>query len=139
MIYFLYINLLVIALQKEKVYFTKTISSSNMVKLFKQLNVNLTGNVCLKVHSGEEGGQYFLHPDFLQEIYDYIKNGTFVETNTAYNGGRNTTERHQKLLKDHGWLEGNRRMIIMDENPDEDKEFYLKNYVQIDMQKFVHF
>ena len=131
MIYFLYINLLVIALQKEKVYFTKTISSSNMVKLFKQLNVNLTGNVCLKVHSGEEGGQYFLHPDFLQEIYDYIKNGTFVETNTAYNGGRNTTERHQKLVKDHGWLEGNRRMIIMDENPEKDYVLNVTNYKMI--------
>ena len=131
MIYFLYINLLVIALQKEKVYFTKTISSSNMVKLFKQLNVNLTGNVCLKVHSGEEGGQYFLHPDFLQEIYDYIENGTFVETNTAYNGGRNTTERHQKLLKDHGWLEGNRRMIIMDENPEKDYVLNVTNYKMI--------
>ena len=131
MIYFLYINLLVIALQKEKVYFTKTISSSNMVKLFKQLNVNLTGNVCLKVHSGEEGGQYFLHPDFLQEIYDYIENGTFVETNTAYNGGRNTTERHQKLVKDHGWLEGNRRMIIMDENPEKDYVLNVTNYKMI--------
>ena len=131
LIYFLLLNLCAITLQKENVYFTKTISSSNMVKLFKQLNVNLTGNICLKVHSGEEGGQYFLRPDFLQEIYDYIKNGTFVETNTAYNGGRNTTERHQKLLKDHGWLEGNRRMIIMDEKPEEDFTLNVANYKMI--------
>jgi len=143
MIYYLFLNLLAIYLQKENVYFTKTISSSNMVKLFKQLNVNLTGNICLKVHSGEEGGQYFLRPDFLQEIYDYIKNGTFVETNTAYNGGRNTTERHKKLLKDHGWLEGNRRMIIMDENPEEDLVLNVtdykminKNYVGSHLKKF---
>lgn len=131
LMHFLLINLLVIALQKENVYFTKTISSSNMVKLFKKLNVNLTGNVCLKVHSGEEGGQYFLRPDFLQEIYDYIKNGTFVETNTAYNGGRNTTERHQNLLRAHGWLEGNRRMIIMDEKPEEDYVLNVTNYNMI--------
>ena len=58
------------AFQKSDVFFTKTISPSNMVKIFKKLNIELTGKVGLKVHSGESGGKYFLRPDFLQEIYD---------------------------------------------------------------------
>jgi uncharacterized Fe-S center protein len=62
-----------------------------MVDMFKKLNVKLTGNVGLKVHSGETGGLYFLKPDFLQKIYDYT-NGTFIECNTAYFGGRHSTD-----------------------------------------------
>ena len=79
----------------------------------------LSGNIGLKVHSGEPGGKYFLTPNFLQKIYDYTK-GTFIECNTAYRGGRHSTDLHKKLLKDHGWLDKGRRMVIMDENPSDD-------------------
>ena len=112
--------------QKSDVFFTKTISSSNMVKIFKKLNIELKGRVGLKVHSGETGGKYFLRPDFLQEIYDYT-NGTFIECNTAYSGGRHTTALHKQLLKDHGWLDNNRRTVIMDENPSADFTLPIKN------------
>ena len=30
-------------------------------------------------------------------------NGTFVECNTAYEGSRNTTEKHLKTIEKHGW------------------------------------
>ena len=105
--------------QKADVYFTQYITKSNMVKLFKKLNVSLSGNIGLKVHSGEIGGKYFLTPDFLQKIYDYT-NGTFIECNAAYEGGRHTTELHKKLLKEHKWLDKSRRMVIMDENSSDD-------------------
>ena len=90
-----------------------------MVTMFKKLNVTLSGKLGLKVHSGEIGGKYFLTPNFLQKIYDYTK-GTFIECNAAYEGGRHTTQLHKKLLKDHGWLDKGRRMVIMDENPSDD-------------------
>ena len=90
-----------------------------MVKLFKKLNVTLSGNIALKIHSGETGGKYFLTPDFLQKIYDYT-NGTFIECNTAYFGGRHSTDLHKQLLKDNGWLDKDRRIVIMDENPSDD-------------------
>ena len=117
--YFLIILLFYNSLQKAKVYYTENITSSNIVKIFKKLKVNLSGNIGLKVHSGEIGGIYFLRPDFLQEIYDYV-NGTFIECNAAYEGGRHTTALHKKLLKDHGWLNNSRRFVIMDENPEDD-------------------
>ena len=64
------------SVKSADVFFTKDISPKSMVTIFKKLNVTLPGKVGLKVHSGEIGGKYFLHPNFLQEIYDYT-NGTF--------------------------------------------------------------
>jgi uncharacterized Fe-S center protein len=119
-IYFLILLLLFCnSHQKSNVYFTRTINSSNIVRIFKKLNVNLTGNIGLKVHSGENGGKYFLTPDFLEEIYNYT-NGTYIECNTAYENRRHSTELHRELLKEHGWLDKNRRIVIMDENPSDD-------------------
>ena len=117
--YFLIILLICNSLQIADVYYTKEISSSNMVKMFEKLNVKLNGTVGLKVHSGEYGGIYFLRPDFLQEIYDHV-NGTFIECNAAYTGSRHTTELHKELLKNHSWVDNNRRFVIMDENPEDD-------------------
>ena len=37
---------------KSKVYFTSNISSEGVLKLYKTLNYELKGNVCIKVHSG---------------------------------------------------------------------------------------
>ena len=87
---------------KAKVYFTKEITSQAVLRLYQTLGKELTGNVAIKVHSGEKGNQNFLRPAFWKDIVDYV-GGTIVECNTAYEGTRNTTERHVKLLKDHGW------------------------------------
>ena len=118
------------SLQKADVFFTKDISPLSMVTIFKKLNVTLPGKVGLKVHSGEIGGKYFLHPNFLQKIYDYT-NGTFIECNTAYKRGRHTTELHKSLLKDHGWLDNNRRTVIMDEDPTSDFNLTITNPAMI--------
>lgn len=86
----------------EKVYFTKDITSENLVKLYNILNKELKGKVAVKVHSGEEGNQNYLRPEFLKDIIERV-NGTVVECNTAYLGARNTTEKHEKLIENHGW------------------------------------
>ena len=112
--------------QKSDVYFTKEISSHAIVEMFQKLNLNLKGNVGLKIHSGEPNGPYFLRPDFLQEIYDYT-NGTFIECNTAYTSVRSSTSRHKQLLDDNGWTKNNRRIVLMDENPADDIELTVKN------------
>ena len=117
--------------QKSDVYFTKEISSHKIVEMFKKLNFELKGNVGLKVHSGEIGGKYFLRPSFLQEIYDYT-NGTFIECNTAYNGyKRHYTEGHMEVLQENGWLDNNRRFVIMDANPANNKNLTVDNYNNI--------
>ena len=87
---------------KSKVYFSRTITPEKVVELYDLLGKELTGNIAIKVHSGEKGNQNFLRPDFWKPIFDHV-GGTIVECNTAYEGTRNTTERHVQLLKYHGW------------------------------------
>ena len=87
---------------KSKVYFCREVSPSKLVDMYKLLGKELTGNVCVKVHSGEEGNQNYLRPEFMKEIIGYV-NGTVVECNTAYAGERNTTEKHLKTIERHGW------------------------------------
>ena len=86
----------------SKVYFIKEINKENLVKIYDALNVSLPEPVAIKVHSGEAGNQNYLHPEFYKDIFSHV-NGTIVECNTAYDGARNTTEKHQKLLEDHLW------------------------------------
>jgi uncharacterized Fe-S center protein len=85
-----------------KVYFSSTITPEKVLELFKCIEKPLPGNVAIKLHSGEKGNQNFLKPDFWKPIIDHV-GGTVVECNTAYEGQRNVTERHVKLMADHGW------------------------------------
>lgn len=89
-------------MEKSKVFFTKNITKENLVKLFKALEKELPNNVAVKVHSGEEGNQNYIRPEFMEDIVNYV-NGTVVECNTAYSGERNTTEKHLKTINRHGW------------------------------------
>ena len=91
-------------MEKSKVYFTKELSPEAVVKMFECLDVELPGKVAVKVHSGEAGNQNYLHPEFMRPMVEAVK-GTIVECNTAYEGARNETEKHQQLLADHGWTE----------------------------------
>ena len=84
------------------VYFSRTITPEKVLELYQLLNKKLNGRVAVKLHSGEKGNQNFLKPDFWKPVIDFV-NGTVVECNTAYEGERNTTEKHRKLISDHGW------------------------------------
>lgn len=87
---------------KSKVYFTKNISKESILEIYKKLGKELSGNVAVKVHSGEKGNQNFLGPELFKDVINYVK-GTVVECNTAYEGERNTTKKHIKLIEEHGW------------------------------------
>jgi len=89
-------------MEKAKVYFSKEITPENVVKIYEKLGVKLSGKIAVKLHSGEKGNQNYLRAEFVKPIIDYVK-GTVVECNTAYEGARDTTERHIKLMEDHGW------------------------------------
>ena len=89
-------------MERAKVYFIKEITPENVVKIYKKLDVELPGKVAVKLHSGEQGNQNYLRPEFVKPIVDKV-NGTVVECNTAYSGARNTTEKHVELMKEHGW------------------------------------
>ena len=89
-------------MDKSKVYFIKEITEDNLVRIFKILDVKLEKPIAIKVHSGENGNKNYLKPEFLKEIINYV-DGTVVECNTAYEGMRNTTEKHKELINRHGW------------------------------------
>lgn len=86
----------------SKVYYSKTVTPEKVLDLYKLLGKELPGKVAIKVHSGEPGNQNFLKPAFWKPVIDHVK-GTVTETNTAYEGGRDTAEHHWKTIKLHGW------------------------------------
>ena len=88
----------------SKVYFSRQITPENVSSLYKLLGKKLSGKVAVKLHSGEVGNQNFLKPDFWKPIIEQV-GGTVVECNTAYEGERNTTAKHLKTMKHHGWTE----------------------------------
>ena len=104
-------------MEKSKVYFCREVSPSKLVEMYKLLGKELTGRVAVKVHSGEEGNQNYLRPEFMKEMIDYV-NGTVVECNTAYAGERNTTEKHLKTIKKHGWNDLYKFDLMDAEGPD---------------------
>ena len=85
-----------------KVYFSPEITPEKVLELYRLLNKELPGRVAVKVHSGEKGNQNFLKPEFWKPVIDHV-GGTVTECNTAYEGERNTTEKHLKLINYHGW------------------------------------
>ena len=87
---------------KSKVYFSRTITPEKVVELFQLTGKTLDGNTAIKIHSGEVGNQNFLKPDFWKPVIDHV-GGTVVECNTAYEGSRDTTVKHMKTLREHGW------------------------------------
>ena len=89
---------------KPKVYFIREITPQNVVRAYEALGVKLPGKVAVKVHSGEKGNQNYLHPEFMRSMIEEV-DGTVVECNTAYDGERDTTEKHEKLMAEHGWSE----------------------------------
>lgn len=84
------------------VFFSREISPEKVLELYKRMGKELPGSVAVKLHSGEKGNQNFLRPEFWKPVIGYV-NGTVVECNTAYDGERNTTEKHRRLMVDHGW------------------------------------
>ena len=87
---------------KSKVLFTRTISPEMVLTMYEELGKELTGHIAIKLHSGEEGNQNFLTPEFWAPIIRHL-DGSVVECNTAYEGSRNTTEKHLKTIEKHGW------------------------------------
>ena len=102
---------------KSKVYFTRKISPTSVLELYKMLGFEPSGKVAIKVHSGETGNQNFLRPEFWADTINHI-GGTVVECNTAYNGTRNTTAKHVKTLKEHGWSDSFPVDLLDAEGPD---------------------
>lgn len=124
----------------SKVYFSREISGEKVLQMVKGLGMELPGNVAIKVHSGEEGNPNFLRPDFWKPVVDAV-GGTVVECNTAYEGSRNTTERHRRLMAKHGWSKVFPVDLLDAEGPDlvldiPEGKVIQKNYVGKDLVNY---
>lgn len=107
---------------KSKVFFSSEITAEKVVELFHAALNDLPGGVlpgkvAVKLHSGEPGNQNFLKPEFWQPVVNDV-HGTVVECNTAYDGGRNTTEKHRETMEKHGWSKHFTVDIMGAEGPD---------------------
>lgn len=127
-------------MEKSKVYFTKEITPESIVKMYEKLGVELQGKVAVKLHSGEEGNQNYIKPEMVKKIVDHV-NGTVVECNTAYPGARNSTEKHKKLIEDHGWTKYFDVDIMDSEEPDAEFDIpngkvLKKDFVGKDIEKY---
>ena len=116
-----------------KVYFSREITPERVRELYSLTGKELCGRVAVKVHSGEKGNQNFLKPDFWKPMIDHV-GGTVVECNTAYEGARNTTEKHLELIKYHGWTDLFPFDLLDAEGPDLELEIpngkvIQKNYI----------
>ena len=127
-------------MKKSTVYFSKTITPEKVPELFALVNKTLIGKVAIKLHSGEKGNQNFLGPDFWKPIIDLV-GGTVVECNTAYECQRDTTEKHKKLISEHGWSKYFDVDIMDAEGPDKvldipNGKVIKKNYVGKNIENY---
>lgn len=125
---------------KSKVYFTREITPEGVLRLYQMLGKELPGKVATKLHSGEVGNQNFLKPDFWKPVIEHV-NGTVVECNTAYEGQRNTTEKHLRTLSKHGWSEHFKVDLLDAEGPDLELDIpegkvIKKNYIGKDIVNY---
>ena len=102
---------------KAKVCFSREITPEKVVALYHAVGRELPGKVAVKLHSGEQGNQNFLGPDFWRPMIEAV-HGTVVECNTAYEGERNTTEKHRRTMIKHGWSTNFDVDILDAEGPD---------------------
>ena len=124
---------------KSKVYFTKEINQESILKMYQVLGKELTGNIAIKIHSGESGNQNYIKPEMYQDIVKYL-NATIVECNTAYEGERNNTEKHKRLLDKHNWTKYY-NVDILDESEEleldiKEGKVIKKNYVGKHMENY---
>lgn len=89
-------------MERAKVYYTKEITPESLIRIYKALNVELKGNIGVKVSTGERGSKGYLKSDLIGPFVKSL-NGTIIECNTAYPGARNTEEEHLKVAEEHGF------------------------------------
>lgn len=100
-------------MSKSKVYFTKEITAESLIKIYEALGIELTGNVGIKVSTGEKGAKGYLKANLIKPLIDKL-NGTIIECNTAYSGARNDAIEHMQVAKEHGFCDMGKGVEIMD-------------------------
>lgn len=84
------------------VYMTRNITPEGLMAVYEALGREATGKVAVKLSTGEPGGHNYLQPSLIEDLVKRV-NGTIVECNTAYGGGRSNTAAHLQAAEDHGF------------------------------------
>ncbi len=84
------------------VFITTDICSEGLMKAYMALGKTPSGNVAVKLHTGEGEDSNYLRPDFIKDLVQSF-NGTIVESNTAYGGSRASTALHKQVIEDRGF------------------------------------
>ena len=100
-------------MEKSIVYFSKEITPEKLIEIYEKLGVKLSGNVGIKVSTGERGSRGYLKSDLIKPLVDKL-NGTIIECNTAYPGSRTEVNEHMKTAKEHGFVSMGNGIEIMD-------------------------
>jgi uncharacterized Fe-S center protein len=96
------------------VYFARAVDPKALQVVFDSIGAGLSGKVGVKLSTGEPGGNHYLKADLISGLVTAL-DATIVECNTAYGGGRSTTQAHYQVAEDHGFT-GIADFQIMDEN-----------------------
>jgi len=84
------------------VYMTTDISPDGLMAVYEALAWTPTGNVAVKLTTGEPPNSNYLRPELVKGLVQLV-NGTIVECNTAYGGSRAETAMHMQVAEDHGF------------------------------------
>ena len=85
------------------VFFTSDISAEGLVKIYEQLGWEPSGNVAVKISTGEPPASNYLRPELIGDLVQML-HGTIVECNTAYSGSRASSAMHRQVAEDHGFI-----------------------------------
>lgn len=86
------------------VYFTRDLSAEGLEKIYKRICAPLTGKVAVKLHTGEQHGPNIIPRPWVENlIKNELPGAHIIETNTYYEGDRDTTEKHRRTLEVNGW------------------------------------
>ncbi len=97
------------------VFFTRQLSAEGLGKIYTYVQEALKGKIAIKLHTGEKNGPNIIPRDWVRELMDgKVSDGTIIETNSYYEGDRDTTEKHRETLRVNGWTFA--PVDIMDEN-----------------------
>lgn len=90
--------------EESAVYFTKDLSADGLIRIFKKVCAPLSGKTAVKLHTGEPHGPNIIPRPWVEKLMKTeLPDAAIVETNTYYEGGRYTTEKHRETLKTNGW------------------------------------
>lgn len=85
------------------VYYIKDINPQSLLKIYEALGREAHGKVGVKISSGESSVTNHLDTALINPLVKRV-NGRFIESNTAYNGNRNSSEKHYKTAVEHGYI-----------------------------------